>query len=212
MTIINRKRIKKLKNKIICNKCNEIVGYIPEDYTIDIKVICKSCNSGRKKKKSKTIRTVTSNYAKTKGGIRQDIHSTYYFRSATEANVARIFDHFSLDWKFEERSFTFCSNKYRTKPWVYIMDFEIVKMDKRKSLPEWLSLGWVEVKGYMNSSSRQKLRRLRINYPEDAKKTLVILYDKYRKKDMKFCDKNGYKWITYDTLVKEYHNKIKGWE
>lgn len=202
---------KKLKNRIRCSVCNSTIGFMPDEYELSTDVICSGCNdSKKKKKKSKTVRTAAGNYAKTKGGVRPDIHPSYYFRSATEANAARLFNHLGANWKFEERTFTF--NGYSTKPFIYIMDFEIVKLDHRKKLPDWLSAGFIEVKGWMNSQSRQKLRRLRKNYPEEADNTLVILYDKYRKKDMKFCDKYGYKWITYDTLVKEYGPVIKGWE
>lgn len=205
---------KKLTNRVRCSGCKTTVGFIPDSYTIGVDFLCPECNGIKKKrkKKVKAVRTAAGNYANTKGGVRLDIHPTYYFRSATEANVARLFQYLGAQWKFEERTFTFSNAKYKTKPWIYVMDFEITKLDKRKKLPDWLSMGWIEVKGWMNSQSRQKLRRLRANYPEDADKTLVILYDKYRKKDMKFCDKYGYKWITYDTLVKEYKNIIKGWE
>lgn len=203
---------KKLKNRVRCSGCKTTVGFIPDEYELGVDILCSECNGTKKKrkKKAKTVRTAAGNYAKTKGGIRKEIHPTYYFRSATEANVARLFDFLEASWKFEERTFTFSG--YKTKPWMYIMDFEITRLDKRKKLPEWLTTGFVEVKGYMNSQSRQKLRRLVKHYPEEAKDTLVILYDKYRKKDMKFCDKYGYRWITYDTLVKEYGPQIQGWE
>ena len=64
----------------------------------------------------------------------------------------------------------------------------------------------------MNPASRQKLRRLVKNYPEDAAKTTVIIYDKYRKKDIEFCTKLGYKFLFYDVLTKEYSSQIQGWE
>lgn len=204
--------IKKLKKNIKCCNCKKIVGFLKNDDEVDVDVRCPECNGStkKKKKKSKTVKTAASNYAKTKGGVRKDIHETYYFRSATEANVARLFNHLGISWKFEERSFSFTG--YKTKPFVYIMDFEITKIDKRKNIPEGFELGFVEVKGWMNPSSRQKLRRLRKQFPEDADKTTVIIYDKYRKKDVLFCKKYKYKYMFYDALTAEYRDVVPNWE
>lgn len=203
----------KLKNRVRCSKCKSTIGFLPDEYELGVGMLCYECNSGKKKrrkKKTPVVRTATAGYAKVKGGIRPEIHPTYFFRSATEANVARLFDYLGVTWKFEERTFTF--DGYKTKPWLYIMDFEIVKLDGRKKAPDGLRTGWVEVKGWMNGSSRQKLRRLRKRYPKDADKTTVILYRKGNKKDIEFCEKLGYSYLFYDVLTKEYSDKIKGWE
>jgi len=202
-------------NQVCCKTCGEPIFFIPENYSMGVDIVCISCGTKKTKKKksptrSKTRVTAAANYARVKGGIRKDIHPSYYFRSATEANFARLLNHFGITWKFEERSFTF--DGYKNKPYVYIMDFEIIKVDRRKKPPEGFEAGWVEVKGYMNSNSRSKLRRLKIKYPDEAAKTTVIIYSKYKKKDIEFCEKLGYKYLFYDVLCSEYSEQIPDWE
>ena len=114
-----------------------------------------------------------------------------------------------LNWKYEERAFTF--DGYKTKPHVYVMDFEILAHRKRK-IPEGFKPGWVEVKGYMDARSRNKLRRFKKNYPEDAAKTTIVIYSQYKKKDIEFCQKLGFNYIFYDVLTKEYADKVPNWE
>jgi uncharacterized Zn finger protein (UPF0148 family) len=196
-------------NEVCCEQCGVPLFFIPENYTMGIKVLCINCGKEKKTKKIKQIKTAAANYAKTKKGIRKDIHPTYMFRSATEANVARILQYIGASWTFEERSFTF--NEYKNGPFVYIMDFQINKIDHRKENPGFKE-GFLEVKGWMNSASRQKLRRLKKNFPEEAKKTMVVIYDKYRKKDIEFCKKYDYDFMFFDELTKAYSNKIIGWE
>lgn len=197
--------------RVRCDKCKELIGYIPNDYELNIGITCNVCFTGRKNKKKKKINTATSTYAGIKKGVREDVHPTYSFRSPTEANVARIFNKLGATWKYEERSFTF--EGYAKGPYCYIMDFEIIKLDHRHHVPEWLEdISWIEVKGWMNSSSRQKLRRLKKQYPEDAAKTLVLLYSHYDKKATRFCESLGYKYYYYDNLSKEFKDSINKWE
>jgi hypothetical protein len=89
------------------------------------------------------------------------------------------------------------------------MDFELIG---RKKLPDGLEYGWIEVKGYMDARSRNKLRRYKKCWPEDAAKTTVIIYTKYKKKDIEFCEKLGYKYLFYDELTKKYSDLIPEWE
>jgi hypothetical protein len=197
------------KQRIRCSKCNKTVCYIPKGYELNIDITCTSCNSTKKKKKN--INTVTANYARTKKGIREDVHPLYSFRSATEANFARLLNYWGITWRYEERSFTFST--FKKPPFVYVMDFIIDKVDKRhKDVPKEITEGFIEVKGYMNASSRQKLRRLKKEYPEEANNTTIIIYSHYNKKDKGFCERLGYKFLYYDLLQKEYKDKIKGWE
>jgi hypothetical protein len=179
-----------------------------------IEVICIPCSTKvrhrHRKLKKPQVRNAVANYAMAKKGVRKDIHPTYSFRSATEANVARLLTHLGVTWRFEERSFTF--DGYKTKPHIYVMDFQIDKVDGRKTVPSEIREGYVEVKGWMNPESRQKLRRFKKHYPEEATKTTVIIYDHHRKKDIEFCEKMGYKYLFYDLLTKEYSSKIDNWE
>lgn len=197
--------------KIKCNKCKQPLFVLPDDYTMDIPVICIPCSLGRKKPKAKrALTTRAGNYARVKKGVRPDVHPDYMFRSPTEANFARILKHLNIEYEFEKRAFTF--NGYKTKPYVYIMDFEILKIDGRKVVPEGLQEGLYEIKGYMDVQSRKKLRRLKQNYPGEAAKTTVVLYTKYKKKDIELCKQLGYKIMFYDELTKMFKDIIKGWE
>lgn len=198
---------KKKRQQIIkCSKCKKGIFYLPYEYEIDIPLVCLRCGQG-KQPKQKVVRTAASNYANTRKGIRDDVHPTYFFNSATEANTARIFDFLNLNWKYEERSFTFSRDKYKNKPWIYVMDFEILEPGDKTFTP-----GYYEVKGWMDSNSKQRLRRLKNNYPDEFKRTIVILYNKYKKKDIEFCNKLGYKYMLFDELSKEFEPQIPTWE
>ena len=195
---------------VCCNICGKELFYLPDDYKMAMKIVCVKCGNKKTVKSrrgSKTIKTKISNFARIKKGIRKDVHPKYCFRSPTEANFARILQYLGVEWKFEERSFTF--DGYKTKPHVYIMDFELIG---KKKLPDGLEYGWVEVKGYMDAQSRNKLRRYKKQWPEDAAKTTVIIYSKYNKKDIEFCEKFGYKYLFYDVLTKKYATLIDTWE
>lgn len=196
-----------------CSKCKKELFYIAESYKMAVKVVCVECgDKPTKKKRKKPIRTLTGNYAMTKKGIRKDIHETYSFRSATEANFARILEYHNISWKFEEKLFTF--GGYKTKPHIYIMDFEIFSKPKKnkKDAVEGFQPGLYEIKGYMTADSRKKLRRLKKHYPGDFKETCVVLYNKYKKADIKLCQDLGYRYMVYGELEKHYKKLIPSWE
>lgn len=191
-----------------CSKCSKELFYLENGYKMACKVTCVECaNKKATKQKKKPIRTAAANFARTKKGVRKDIHPTYSFNSATEANFARILDFVGAKWKYEERAFKF--EGYKNKPFVYIMDFEITG---KKKLPDGLEHGFYEIKGYMNAASRNKLRRLKKCYPEEFKRTTVVIYNKYKKKDIEFCEKLGYRYLFYDKLSDKYEPLIPTWE
>lgn len=196
-----------------CSKCKTELFYLPNSYKMTVNVVCVRCGDNKPcKTKKKTKVTAASNYSRTKKGIRKDIHLTYSFRSATEANFARILQYHNITWKYEERAFTF--DGYKTKPFVYIMDFEItgaVKKNKKNTY-EGLQIGFYEIKGYMDARSRNKLRRLKKCHPEEFKTTCVVLYSKYKKKDIEFCEKLGYRYMFYGEMEKYYKELIPTWE
>lgn len=204
-------------NRVVrCSKCGEDLFYMPDGYQMAMKVVCVHCGDKRatKKKRTKGKRTAAANFARTKKGVRKDIHPTYSFKSATEANFARIMDFLGLKWKYEERAFTFTQpngESYKNKPHIYVMDFEILPSRKKKP-PKGFQAGWVEVKGYMDARSRSKLRRYKKCYPEDAAKTTIVIYAKSKKKDIEFCEKLGFDYIFFDELAKEYEPQIPTWE
>lgn len=192
---------------VACKKCKKKMFYLPSSYDLAVKVLCVDCHDGGPKKKEPKT-PIQSSYVKMKKGIRKDVHSTYSFKSATEANFARVLKYLGLTWKYEERAFSF--SEYKTKPHVYIMDFEIV--GSSTSGPDGLPLGFYEVKGYMTGSARQKFRRLKKNYPEEASRTTCVIYNKYKKADIEFCESLGYRYMFYSDLVTKYSSLISEWE
>lgn len=193
-----------MKNRSVkCSKCKKIVCFIPAEYQMEVDVTCCSCHRGKKPKKERA--TAAGNYSKTRKGIRPDVHPKYSFKSATEANFARILNYIGCRWQYEERAFTF--DGYKTKPHVYVMDFQIIS-GGTKELP----VGFYEIKGFMTSASRQKLRRYKNNYEEESANTTVVVYNKYKKKDIEFCQKLGYRVDAYDRLTEKYSKLIPTWE
>jgi len=197
---------------IKCSKCRKEIFYIPDGYTMGLKVQCVACHKNLSTTKKPRM-TLSASYARMKKGKRIDIHPKYSFKSATEANFARILNFLNLDWRYEERAFTF--DGYKTKPHVYIMDFEILgQLDTppKGFKNHGFNPGYYEVKGYMKAESRKKLRRLKKHYEEEYKKTTIILYNKYKKVDMEFCIKLNYPYDLYDGLTKKYKEYIPTWE
>jgi len=189
---------------IKCSVCKKRLFYLPDGYTMDLKVKCVECHKGLPKKK-KEKQTLSASYAKMKKGIRPEVHSAYSFRSATEANFARVLNYLGLEWKFEERVFTF-GDHYKTAPHIYIMDFEITKGNAE------FPAGFYEIKGYMTGDARKKLRRVKKLYPEEFKVTTVVVYNKYKKKDIEFCNKTGFNCMFYDEITKKYSSLVNRWE
>jgi hypothetical protein len=198
------------RKKIKCKSCGEALFYLPSGYDMSFTIKCCSCedngNGKKKLKKKLTKDTAAAKYACVKRGKRPDVHPTYTFRSATEANFARILTLLEIKYKFEERVFAFYNTDYKKPPWQYIPDFEITKGINN------MKKGWYEIKGWMNVDSRQKLRRFRQRYPEEAAKLTVVLYRSSEKKNIEFCKKLGYKVMFYDQLTKEFAAQIPTWE
>lgn len=193
---------------VSCKKCKKALFYLPDKYKLGIKVMCVECNN-KIKTKPQEQKSLTASYAKMRKGIRKDIHSEYSFKSATEANFARILNRLEAEWTYEEHTFAFSAFGYKTKPFVYIMDFEIKKSNPGAAV---LPVGFYEIKGYMTGSARNKLRRLKKHYPKDAEKTTIVIYNKSKKEDIAFCEKLGYKYIFYSDLVLAFSASIPGWE
>lgn len=195
--------------EVYCKKCGKALFYIPDGYEMSIKVLCIDCgNNKRSSKKKQKQRTAVDNYVRIRKGKRLDVHPTYCFRSPPEANFARLLSYLGkIDWKFEERVFTFAQEEYQRGPWQYIPDFEVKKSSHKIFTP-----GFYEIKGWMNPESRSRLRRFRKHYPKEAAKMTVILQRKSEKKATKFCIKNGFRVMYIDELAKEYAEHIPTWE
>lgn len=119
-------------------------------------------------------------YSRTKGGKRKDLNNIF-FRSSWEANMARYYNYLGIEWQFEPKTFVF---KNITRGSVsYTPDFYLPKLDK-----------WVEVKGWMDSKSKTKLKRFEKQYPEEGQKLELITQKEYNQ------------------IKKEYSKKIENWE
>lgn len=98
-----------------------------------------------------------------------------FFRSKWEYKYAMYLqwlkDRYLIqDWEHEPQTFWFNEIKRGTKS--YLPDFKVIKFDG--------SHNWVEVKGYMDSKSKTKIKRFNKYYPEEK---LVIIDEKWFKEN-----------------------------
>jgi len=142
-----------------------------------------------------------------KGGYREDLKQ--YFRSKTEANVARYFNLRKCNWEYEP--FEYCFNNIKRGQKYYKPDFIIHYLD---------AYFLIEVKGYFRSEDKTKLRRFKKYYPEEFIKLKFIIPDKYSRSRangemIKFiCDDLGIDFeeiLSYKEMEK-YSDLIPGWE
>jgi hypothetical protein len=99
--------------------------------------------------------------------------TTYYFRSKWEANYALYLDWLVskkqiLEWQYEQDTFVFEEIKFGTRQ--YTPDFKIFNKNK--------TIEYHEVKGYMDSKSKTKLKRMKKYFP--SVKLVLIDADDYR--------------------------------
>lgn len=110
----------------------------------------------------KTLRqTLTHNYSNTKKGYRTIGGKRYYFKSAWEGNIARMFESLKqsgeiADWLYEDKIFWF--ERIRRGVRSYVPDFRV-------TYPDGVEIFW-EVKGYFDSKSKTKMKRMRIYHPD----------------------------------------------
>jgi hypothetical protein len=122
---------------------------------------------------------------RSKGGKREDLGGMY-FRSAMEANVARVFEALKaraviLSWEHEPRVYSFTEFGYKRGPWAYTPDFSVSWNPIFVNRATWANtlpgarpwtvnltdcLEIFEVKGREVGSDRSKMRRMRKHYPE----------------------------------------------
>jgi hypothetical protein len=114
----------------------------------------------------------TNAYSRAKGGKREDLENRY-FRSAWEANYARYLNWLKAqgeikDWQYEVDTFYF--EGVRRGALSYMPDFKIFENDGR--------VLYHEVKGWMDSKSKTKLKRMKKYYPDIE--VIVIGEKEYR--------------------------------
>lgn len=107
----------------------------------------------------------TNPYSRAHGGRREDLENRY-FRSSWEANIARYYNFMGIKWEYEPKTFVF-ENVTRGSV-SYTPDFYLPETDQ-----------WIEVKGWMDSKSKTKLKRFARQYPEEYKKLTLIQEKEY---------------------------------
>lgn len=98
-----------------------------------------------------------------KQGYRTVGKKTHFFRSKMEANYARYLQFLKekgeiLDWEHEPKTFWFYEIKRGIRS--YLPDFRILTAQGEHF--------WVEVKGFMDSRSKTKLKRFKKYYPHES--------------------------------------------
>jgi len=109
-------------------------------------------------------------YKHTKSGYREDLGLV--MRSNWEANVARIYNAYDIEFEFEPKVFSFPIKK-GTKG--YTPDFYLPTQDE-----------WLEVKGYLDDKSKIKLKRFKRYYPKEFEK-LTFVCSKYSGEAKRFA-------------------------
>jgi hypothetical protein len=111
-------------------------------------------------------------YSKSKSGWYRIDGKKYYLRSSWEVNYARYLQWLKEQkkikrWKYEPKTFWFENIKRGVRS--YKPDFEVVNNDNK--------IEYYEVKGYMDSKSKTKIKRMKKYYPEV--KLNVVQKDEY---------------------------------
>lgn len=133
-------------------------------------------------------------YSRTKSGVREDIG--FYVRSNWEANYVRILNLENIGYAYEKTIFDLKTEKYGIKK--YIMDFT-------------LNDGFVEVKGWLNDSSKKTLKMFKECCPKEFNETTLVI-NKKDDKTHKWLHRLGIKkFIFYNELRVKYKDKIN-WE
>ena len=140
----------------ICNSCKR--------HNSDKDLNCGFCATPKPANKTgmKTIPFGSNgSYPKVQRGNYECSKGSIYYRSKWEANYSLYLDFMVKNgmyksWEFENKTFVFDKIQFGTKK--YICDFEVINMDG--------SIEYHEVKGYMDSRSKTKLKRMQKYYPE----------------------------------------------
>lgn len=135
-------------------------------------------------------------YKHTKTGFRTDIQLNV--RSNWEANFVRILNAYDIKFEFEPTVFSF-PIKRGTKG--YTPDFFINKTGE-----------WVEIKGYLDTKSKVKLKRFKRYYPREFEK-LICIISKYSKDAREFMEELEVPVVIYyEDIRTEYSSLVLNWE
>lgn len=135
---------------------------------------------------------------KIKAGYREDLQLAV--RSGWEASICRWMNHVGIEWEYEPIRFQFPVTRGRRS---YLPDFW---------LPDHDGGTWVEVKGYLRTGDRTKIRRFKKYWPDEFAKLQVII-GREDSEVHEFFKKLGVPVLAYFTLLdKEFKDVIPGWK
>jgi hypothetical protein len=142
----------------------------------------------------------------TKIGKRQDLDGMF-FRSGWEADIMRYLKHKGFtDIQYEPETFTYTQFGHKHGTISYVPDFKVLDFIKKGES------SWIEVKGFLKSTDKVRLRRFKKYFPEEFKK-LVIICGGETSKTYLFCKDLGIKKIIcFSSIKKEFKDKIPNWE
>jgi hypothetical protein len=141
-----------------CENCSKEITVAPGQVNAGFGKFCNSSCSSIHRLKNQT-RGIKS---RSVGGKREDLECRY-FRSRWEANYARFLNFLQSNgdisrWEYEVDTFYFLNIKRGTRS--YTPDFKVFSNDG--------SHKYIEVKGYMDATSKTKLKRMAKYYPSET--------------------------------------------
>lgn len=138
-------------------------------------------------------------YRHTQSGARADLPDVLP-RSAWESNCIRALNLYKIKWQFEPREFEFPPTQSGRRH-IYIPDIFLPSTNE-----------YIEVKGYLDSRGRNKLRKFKKHYPDEFKELIVVI-SKTNKANRVFFNKLGVKDIIfYEDIIDLCAHKIVNWE
>ncbi len=159
-----------------------------------VTVVTTQIETKRKRKK----RTIGNAYQHSNTGARNDLDGLVV-RSNWEANVIRVLNLFKIDFEFEPKKFTFPPTP-GGKVYSYLPDIYLPMTDE-----------WIEVKGYLDSAGRMKLRKFKKFEPIEFSKLTVII-SRSNKANQVFFKKLGVPTVLYyENISAAYAAKVN-WE
>lgn len=138
-------------------------------------------------------------YKHTKTGARLDIPDVIP-RSGWEANTLRVLILHQIKFQFEPREFEFPVTADGRKH-LYIPDIYLPDTDE-----------YIEVKGYLDSRGRNKLRKFKKYYREEFDRLTVVI-SRSNKTNKAFFNKLGVTHVLYyENMADLYCEKVLNWE
>jgi hypothetical protein len=141
----------------------------------------------------------------TKIGKRADLNM--FFRSGWEADIMRWLKYKEYeDIQYEPETFTYTQFGIKHGTISYVPDFKVLGFKKKGEY------SWIEVKGFLKSVDKVKLRRFKKYFPDEFAKLVIVCGNK-GSKTYEFCKELGIKKIlNFYEIKKEFKDKIPNWE